>query len=63
MILEIEIGWKALVLGFFVVLCVVTVFNKRSEANKAEADAFRKLAEMKDVERDRNIVVGKLGEG
>ena len=56
-----DIGWKLLALLLVVVLLWSSVRFKQADANKAEADAFRKLADLKDAERDRQIVVGKLG--
>ncbi len=59
--IEIDIGWKLLTLLFFVVVLWASVRLKQAETHKMEADAFRKFADMKDMEKDRELVVGKLG--
>jgi len=57
----IDIGWKLFGLLLLALLLWTSIRSKQAETHKAEADAFRKLADMKDVERDREIVVAKLG--
>lgn len=58
---EFDIGWKLLGLLVFAVLLWASVRLKQAETHRAEADAFRKFADLRDVERDREIVVAKLG--
>jgi len=60
--IEFDIGWKLLGLLLFTGLLWASIRSKQADTHKAEADAFRKFADMKDVEKDRAIVVGKLGQ-
>lgn len=57
---EIEIGWKLFAAALFAVALITSIFLKKYESHKAEADAFRKIAEMKG--KDPNVVVGKVGQ-
>ncbi len=59
--IEFDIGWRLFGLLIVVVVLWSSIRSKEADTHKAEADAFRKFADMKDVEKDRDIVVGKLG--